>query len=193
MIRSLFRQCLLSTVLVVGLASCSSPLDVDAPRNIIPLTPAVLVTPSSVVADLSSTSGTFALTGTPTIRLDTTVTPAIVWMDLTMETRPHADATPSLLSFRLKVDSLTADGYETRLSGEPNRHMSMNIRRQNGMILTNVDASSNDEASIIVAEQPRAANGKRRIVVIFSISVNRLSVVPDVDAEYAGGRLVIEI
>ena len=99
-----FYLCFMIAVAAAIIPACMSPLDANSPRTETPLTPAVKVTPVAYTSEFTSNTGNFSIDGLPVLQIDTTVTPAIVWLDVRMQRQVAADADPILRSFRLRVD-----------------------------------------------------------------------------------------
>lgn len=170
--------------------ACISPLDANSPRTETPLTPAVKVTPVSYTAEFSSTTGSFAIEGLPVLQIDTSVTPAIVWLDVRMQRQVAADTDPVLRSFRLRVDSVPGNAYEVKLNGA--RQMEMALKRPNDTLFVGADPLDNT-ASIVVAEQPRIAGQRRTILVMVYLRVNNRGTDATIGKEYVYGRLTLEV
>jgi hypothetical protein len=189
-IMMILRTLLLTTLVAVSLTSCISPLDADSPRTETPLTPAVKVTPTSYTADFTSEAGPFVIKGLPVLKIDTSVTPATVWLDVQMERQVAADTDPILRSFRLRVDSVPGNAYEVKLNGAGS--MEMALKRPNDTLFVGADPLDNT-ASIVVAEQPRVAGERRMILVMVYLRVNNRGTDASIGREYVYGRLTLEI
>lgn len=189
-IMMILRTLLLTTLVAVSLTSCISPLDADSPRTETPLTPAVKVTPTSYTAEFTSEAGPFVIKGLPVLKIDTSVTPAIVWLDVQMERQVAADTDPILRSFRLRVDSVPGNAYEVKLNGAGS--MEMALKRPNDTLFVGADPLDNT-ASIVVAEQPRVAGQRRVILVMVYLRVNNRGTDASIGREYVYGRLTLEI
>ncbi len=186
----ILRTLLLTTLVAVSLTSCISPLDADSPRTETPLTPAVKVTPTSYTAEFTSEAGPFVIKGLPVLKIDTSVTPATVWLDVQMERQVAADTDPILRSFRLRVDSVPGNAYEVKLNGAGS--MEMALKRPNDTLFVGADPLDNT-ASIVVAEQPRVAGERRMILVMVYLRVNNRGTDASIGREYVYGRLTLEI
>lgn len=186
----ILRTLLLTTLVAVSLTSCISPLDANSPRTETPLTPAVKVTPASYTAEFTSEAGPFVIKGLPVLKIDTSVTPAIVWLDVQMERQVAADTDPILRSFRLRVDSVPGNAYEVKLNGAAS--MEMALKRPNDTLFVGADPLDNT-ASIVVAEQPRVAGERRVILVMVYLRVNNRGTDASIGREYVYGRLTLEI
>lgn len=177
------------TVTVLVLAACESPLDVNAPRIDTPVTPAILAEPSRIDAEFSNTNGRFVMDGTPIIRVDTTVTPMRIWMDLTMRQQPQQDGTPTLVRFRVRLDSVAIDPHQLSLAGTTPREMMMDLVDSAGNVINNVPADANSPATMLITEPPRLEDGKRRLSLLLYVRVNMLDVLPGFRKEYVFGEI----
>lgn len=180
-----------ASCMAVLVVACESPLDVNTPRVETPLTPPALVEPTKVDAQFTNAFGTFELDGTPIIRVDTTVTPMVVWMDLSMRGVARATEKPSLLRFRIRLDSVVAVPYEIKLRSELPAWMYMDLADRQGNSISDVPASDNCPASMVIYDSPREADGKRRATILIYVAVNTLNVIPNVAQEYVLGRLTL--
>lgn len=189
MTHRLIIQAFITTV-AIGLLSCASPLDSDSPRIETPLTPAIRITPSSYSAEFSSASGNFVVKGLPVIKIDTSVTPAIVWLDIVMERTPAPNTNPSLREFHLRIDSVAGNAYEIKLNGAS--QMEMSLKRPSDTLIVGADAQDNT-ASMVVAEQPRIEGKKRSLLVMIYIRVNNRGTDASIGQEYVYGRLTLEL
>jgi hypothetical protein len=187
----MFTRLILSLLVAAAvLTSCSSPLDADGPRIETPLTPAVRVTPSSYSAEFSSAEGAFEMDGLPVIKLDTSVTPAIVWLDVRMKRNTAVDKDPVLREFHLHVDSVPGNAYEVKLNGTS--QMEMALKRPSDTLYVGADSQDNT-ASIVVAEQPRVPGQPRTVLVMVYIRVNNRGTDASIGQEYVYGRLTLQI
>lgn len=184
------RSLMLGCIVAVSLTACMSPLDADSPRTETPLTPAVKVTPTSYTAEFTSEDGPFVIKGLPVLKIDTSVTPAVVWLDVQMERQVAPDTDPILRSFRLRVDSVPGNAYERKLNGAAS--MEMALKRPNDVLFVGADPLDNT-ASIVVAEQPRIAGERRVILVMVYLRVNNRGTDGSIGREYVYGRLTLEI
>ncbi|MBU3742458.1 MAG: hypothetical protein FGM24_09275 [Candidatus Kapabacteria bacterium] len=167
-----------------------SPLDADGPRSETPLTPAEKVTPTSYTAEFTTSAGPFTIKGLPVLQIDTTVTPAVVWLDVRMERQVAPDTDPILRSFRLRADSVPGNAYELKLDGAA--AMEMALKRPNDTLYVGADALNNT-ASIVVAEQPRVEGQRRTILVMVYLRVNNRGTDASIGREYVYGKLTLEI
>ena len=170
--------------------ACMSPLDANSPRTETPLTPAVKVTPVAYTAEFTSNTGNFSIAGLPVLQIDTTVTPAIVWLDVRMQRQVAADTDPILRSFRLRVDSIPGNAYEVKLNGVS--QMELALKRPTDTLYVGADPLDN-VASIVVAEQPRVAGQRRTILVMVYVRINNRGTDASIGKEYVYGRLTLEV
>lgn len=187
----MFTRFLLPLLVAAALmTACSSPLDADGPRIETPLTPAIRVTPSAYSAEFSSAEGAFEMDGLPVIKLDTSVTPAIVWLDVRMKRNVAADKDPVLREFHLRVDSIPGNAYEVKLDGPS--QMELALKRPSDTLYVGADPQDNT-ASIVVAEQPRVPGQPRTVLVMVYIRVNNRGTDASIGQEYVYGRLTLKI
>jgi hypothetical protein len=175
--------------ILVVLASCESPLDVDTPRVNTPITPAVLAVPSRIDAEFTNSNGRFVMDGTPTIRVDTTVSPMRIWMDLRMRHQAQQGGTPTLLRFRVRLDSVAIDPHQMQLTDGMPREMMMDLVDTNDVEINNVPAGANSPATMLITEPPRLEDGKRRLSMLLYVRVNAGDVLPGFRKEYVFGEI----
>lgn len=179
---------LLLAVAVVGVAGCVSPLDSGANRIETPVTPAIKITPSEITASFRTATAEFALKALPVFRVDTTTKPyATVWMDYTLEHQPDADAPPALRSFRVRADSLTADGVNIAFtSGEVD--MFIYVPSSNSIERFPSDVSNNT-ANMIISQHKREAGKPLEITITLYMIVNKSLITPSVNQETILGTI----
>ncbi|MCU0330616.1 MAG: hypothetical protein MUC47_06510 [Candidatus Kapabacteria bacterium] len=184
---------ILIAILAVAAVGCKSPLDTDAPRIERPVTPPILVVPRSVDFQFNYNGGQFVTVGTPLVRVDTTISPAQVWIDVMMQNQPSTPGRlPSIKEFHIKVDSMSADGYQNDLSNRQGRFLQFVLEATDGVEHT-VFADDNQEAKMLVDEPTPKPGERRRIEVTLFLNVQRTPVLANVPKETAVGRLIIEL
>ncbi len=159
----------LPVVMTVMMVGCQSPLDPDTPRNVTPITPAVKVVPTSVIADFSTSSGVFQFDGTPVFKADTTSKPMRIWVDYAMLITPEQGKTPVINKYMVKLDSFAVSGYYENLI---NREVSM-LLDINGLPFEQVWSGTRfNLASAVVAEHNRVAGQPRKITITLYLDAN---------------------
>ncbi|HCN05044.1 MAG TPA: hypothetical protein DIS79_05435 [Bacteroidetes bacterium] len=189
------KTLVLLLTLALVTSACTSPLDTDTPRKETPLTPAILIKPTSVSASFSTAAGTFRIDGNPDIRIDTTARPhPIVWMDLTMRNAAlDTGGTAVIHAYRVNVDSMSASGIIRNLGvGEGWITCSVNSA------LETFDADASPSAvntfSVLIAEQPHVEGQKRRLTVTLFIIVNRPgNAIPGLPQQQILGTIDLEL
>lgn len=178
--------CLVAVLMFTG---CDSPLDVNTPRVDTPVTPAVLAVPSRIDAEFTNANGRFVLDGTPVIRVDTTVSPMRIWMDVAMRQQPQQDGKPTLVRFRIRLDSVAIDPHQMPLTGTMPREMMMDLVDTAGVVINNVPSDANSPATMLITEPPRLEDGKRRLSMLLYVRVNMGGVLPGFRREYVFGEI----
>jgi hypothetical protein len=159
----------LSTIIALMVIGCQSPLDPDTPRNVTPITPAVKVVPTSVVADFTTSSGVFRFDGTPVFKADTTSKPMRIWVDYAMSITPEQGKTPVINKYMVKLDSFAVSGYYENLI---NREVSM-LLDINGLPFEQVWSGTRfNLASAVVAEHTRIQGQPRKITITLYLDAN---------------------
>jgi hypothetical protein len=166
--RTLLKTLLTSVVLVAALTACESPLDVDTPRIETPLTPAPKVIPRTIELSFETATGSYGFLGTPIIKVDTTVKPMRIWIDIDLQ--EETGSTTSLISqFRIKADSMAVNGLIESL---PNGEAKIQMDVGNGLEWFDSDATTNT-AAVLVAEHPREAGQPREVTITVYLVGNK--------------------
>lgn len=151
---------------------CTSPLDSDAPRKEVPVTPAPKITPRSYEASFVTAYGTFSVKGLPVIKIDTSVSPMRFWFDIAMEAKDTAGKQPLLHGFRLRLDSAAGDGMILPLV-----RRQVEIQADFGAAWGGLQTYWSDEktntASIVIAEHPIEPGKPRTVTVTLYLFINR--------------------
>lgn len=180
-VRTLFILVLLAA-LAIWTTGCTSPLDADAPRKVTPVTPAAKVTPISVSAEFTNARSSYRIKGLPIFKVDTTTSPATVWMDVTMEQQNAPDNKPLIESFRIQADSVPGEGYQKNLQGN---EMSLLLNLKSGPFTTN--ATPSNAGWVLVSEPQRKPGEPRRITISVYVLANKDSFWPDEKQEQVFG------
>lgn len=187
------RYALITSILTLAvvLSSCTSPLDSDAPRIETPLSPAPKVIPSSVEKEFSFGEMQYAMTGSPTFLVDSTAHPARFWMDFTMA-QVNDSAKALIQSFRVKVDSLSADGYTYNLrSGQAWLDMDLGLGLEAFEVADGVGAAHT--ATVLILELATSPGKPRMFQVTVFLEGNKDDFVPGFGQQQVLGRFIVTL
>lgn len=182
---------LAALIATLMLASCASPLDSDVPRIETALTPAPKVSPSNVEDAFTFGDYHYAMVGTPVFLLDTTTSPVRFWMDFTMEQTNKAKAS-LIQSFRLKVDSLSADGYTYNLrTGQA--YLNMDLGQGVEAFDVNDLPGYPHTATALILELPTLTGTGRMFQITVFLEGNKGSFVPGYGEQQVLGRFTVTL
>lgn len=162
------KSLLISAMALAALTACESPLDVDTPRIETPLTPAPKVIPRTIELSFETATGSYGFIGTPIIKVDTTVKPLRIWIDVDLQ-EETGSATALIQQFRIQADSMAANGLIESL---PNGEAKIRMDVGNGMEWFDSDATTNT-AAILIAEHPREKGQPREVTITVYLVGNK--------------------
>lgn len=180
---------ILLALLALVFGGCASPLDTDAPRKETPITPAIKVTPRSVVATFTTAQARYVVKGLPTIKIDTSVSPMRFWIDVTMEAVPGSGPKPLLLDFRTRLDSFPANGL---IADMVKRELDLYADFGPGRQWYPTDTKTNT-ASVVIAEHPREEGKPRMATITIYIIMNKDNFFAGAGQQQILGTIVLEI
>lgn len=162
------KSLLISAMALAALTACESPLDVDTPRIETPLTPAPKVIPRTIELSFETATGSYGFVGTPIIKVDTTVKPLRIWIDVDLQ-EETGSATALIQQFRIQADSMPVNGLIESL---PNGEAKIRMDVGNGMEWFDSDATTNT-AAILIAEHPREKGQPREVTITVYLVGNK--------------------
>lgn len=190
MSRTLVLITLLLAIAMAGFTTgCVSPLDADAPRVETPLTPAPKVDPISITADFEFAGNDYVFDGDPVIKLDTTISPMRIWMDIKLR-ETTAPPTALIQSFRINVDSAAIEGYQADLkNGEATMWMDVG----NGSVEAFPSDPATNLATLLLVEQVREPGENRKVTIRVYLKGNADGFFNGVPTEEVFGTIELEI
>ncbi len=107
-------------IIIIIISACTSPMDVNTPRKIIPLGDYRAIPNLSQVTITENGQASYFNANNVYVRIDTISQEPAVWMDMSFESSSVEDSGRiSVKKFNLYIDSLPVNGYLHQIIGNP--------------------------------------------------------------------------